>query len=156
MTLSEPMPCVHVLCKKSVKKETTGPSHNFSLIDLPFFLFIIPTLKISSNLSSVKHNLSSTGIFLNILLLSKTQLSNDVLTSPFFISFYNFHSYFCAYSINTSVTSLKDLKSPNSDVIWLKVCSSTNTIFLCFANCFPNSMRFQYPPLGMVEFFPYG
>ena len=106
-----------------------------------------------SNLSSVEHHLAST--LPNLLLLSETQLSSSASTDPFLISHYNLISRFrskggvCAYcNINTPIARLKDLESPNFDVLWLKICLSTSTILLCFCYCSPNSTDF-------VAFFNY-
>jgi len=41
-----------------------------------------------------------------------------------------------------------DLKSPNFDVIWLKICLLTITIFLCFTYCSPKSTN-------LIDFFDY-
>ena len=141
--------------REGSSSSSTGPSHDspFSVRPSSFSIHYTNIRGLSSNLSSVEHHLSSNSP--NILLLSETQLSNDVLTSPFFISNYNLHSRVrfkggvCAYSnINTPVARLKDLESPNFDVMWLKVCLPTTTLVLCFAYCSPNSTNF-------VSFFDY-
>jgi len=76
-------------------------------------------------------------------------LSSNASTDPFLISHYNLISRFrskggvCAYcNINTSIARLKDLESPNFDVLWLKICLSNFTILLCFYYCSPNSTGF--------------
>ena len=95
---------------------------------------------LASNFSSVEHHIATT--LPNILLLSETQLSNTVSTDSYQISHYNFLPHFrfkggvCAYfNINTPVARLTDLESSDFDVLWLKICLSTSTTFLCFSYC---------------------
>src|SRR5678815_4182368 len=50
----------------------------------------------------------------------------------------------CAYvNINTPVTRLKNLKSPNFDVLWLKIFFPSTTIILGFCYCSPNRTDFH-------------
>src|ERR1044072_3227343 len=100
-----------------------------------------------SNLASVEHYLTTS--LPNLLLLSETQLDRDSFSSNLNVSNYNFFHNFrlnggvCAYiNINTPVTRLVNLESPNFDVIWLKICLPTTTIILCFCYCSPNGTDF--------------
>src|SRR6201990_98139 len=99
------------------------------------------------NLASVEHHLSSSCP--NLLLLSETQLDRDSFSSNLNVSDYNFFHNFrlngevCAYiNINTPVTRLENLESPNFDVLWLKTCLPTTTIILCFCYFSPNGTDF--------------
>ena len=100
-----------------------------------------------SNLASVEHYLTTS--LPNLLLLSETQLDRDSFSSNLNVSNYNFFHNFrlnggvCAYiNINTPVTRLVNLESPNFDVLWLKICLPTTTIILCFCYCSPNGTDF--------------
>ncbi|KAL7630724.1 UNVERIFIED_CONTAM: hypothetical protein RMT77_019066 [Armadillidium vulgare] len=100
-----------------------------------------------SNIESVKYHLSNSHP--NLLLLSETQLDRDSFSNNLNVSNYNFFHNFrlnggvCAYiNINTPVTRLVNLESPNFDVLWLKICLPTTTIILCFCYCFLNGTDF--------------
>ena len=108
---------------------------------------------LASNLSSVEHHLSAS--LPNLLLLSETQLAIDASPEPFYISHYNLHTRFrykggvCAYvNINTPVARYMELENPNFDVMWLKICLPTTTIFLCFCYC-------PYASPNYTSFFEY-
>src|SRR5678815_2101080 len=50
----------------------------------------------------------------------------------------------CAYvNINTPITRLENLESPNFDVLWLKIFLPSTTTFLCFCYCSPNRTDFH-------------
>src|ERR1700755_1938960 len=100
-----------------------------------------------SNLASVEHH--PTTSCANLLLLSETQLDRDSFSSNLNVSDYNFFPNFrlnggvCAYiNINTPVTRLENLESPNFDVLWLQICLPTTTIILGFCYCSPNGTDF--------------
>src|ERR1700755_2032418 len=102
-----------------------------------------------SNLASVEHYLTTS--LPNLLLLSETQLDRDSFSSNLNVSNYNFfhnlrlNGGVCAYiNINTPVTRLVNLESPNLDVLWLKICLPTTTIILCLCYCSPNGTVFQF------------
>ena len=80
---------------------------------------------LQSNSASVEHHLSNSNP--NLLLLSETQMSRNSSSNSFNMSNYNlFHNFrlkggVCAYvNINTPVTRLVNLESPNFDVCGLK------------------------------------
>src|SRR6201990_1199018 len=88
-----------------------------------------------SNLASVEHYLTTSRP--NLLLLSEIQLDRDSFSSNLNVSNYNFFHNFrlnggvCAYiNINTPVTRLVNLESPNFDDLWLKICLPTTTVFV--------------------------
>ena len=102
---------------------------------------------ILSNFQSIELHLSTMQP--NLLLLSETQISKDSYSSELNISNYNlFHNFrfkggVCAYvNINTPVTCLVNLSSPNFDVLWLKISLPTTTIILCFCYCSPSGTDF--------------
>src|ERR1051325_6179868 len=85
------------------------------------------------NIASVEHYLTASRP--NLLLLSETQLDRDSFSSNLNVSNYNFfHNFrlnggvFAYININTPVTRLVNLESPNFDVLWLKICLPTTTI----------------------------
>src|SRR5678816_1893251 len=50
----------------------------------------------------------------------------------------------CAYvNINTPITRLENLESPNFDVMWLKIFLPSTTIIFCFCYCSPNRTDFH-------------
>ena len=100
-----------------------------------------------SNFQSVEHHLSNSNP--NLLFLSETQISKESFSPNLNISNYNlFHNFrykggVCAYTnINTPVTCLDNLLSPNFDVLWLKLTLPTTTIILSFCYCSPNGTDF--------------
>ena len=79
-----------------------------------------------ANHESVEYHLSNSQP--NILLLSEAQLARDSFSNKLNISNYNFFYNFrlnggvCAnININTPVTRLENLESPNFDVLWIKI-----------------------------------
>src|SRR5678815_3077503 len=77
-----------------------------------------------------------------------------MVKNSFFNSFnmsnYNlFHNFrlkggVCAYvKINTPVTRLENIESPNFVVLWLKIFLPSTTIILCFCYCSPNRTDFH-------------
>ena len=101
---------------------------------------------LDANFASVEHHLSNSVP--HLLLLSETQMAKDS-SSNFNISNYTLFRNFrlkggvCAYvNINTPVTRLENLESPNFDVIWLKIFLPSTTIILCFCYCSPNRTDF--------------
>src|SRR5678815_1495992 len=95
---------------------------------------------LKANHESVEYHLANS--IPNILLLSETQLARDSFSNKLNISNYNIFYNFrlnggvCAYiNINTPVTRLENLESPNFDVLWLKIFLPTTTIILCFCYC---------------------
>src|SRR6201990_1607243 len=102
---------------------------------------------VRSNFASVEQY--HTNSHPNLLLLPETQLDRDSFSSNLNVSNYNvFHNFrlnggVCSYvNINTPVTRLVNLESPNFDVLWLKICLPTTTIILCFCYCSPNGTDF--------------
>src|SRR5678816_578865 len=103
---------------------------------------------LKANYESVEYHLANS--LPNILLLSETQLAKDSFSNKLNISNYNFFYNFrlnggvCAYiNINTPVTRLENLESPNFDVLWLKIFLPTTIISLCFCYCSPNGTDFH-------------
>src|SRR6201990_2882052 len=77
---------------------------------------------------------SWTGILSLAILMS--------LTTTFFHNF-RLNGRVCAYiNINTPVTRLVNLESPNFDVLWVKIFFPTTTIILCFCYFSPNGTDF--------------
>ncbi|KAL7632569.1 UNVERIFIED_CONTAM: hypothetical protein RMT77_017072 [Armadillidium vulgare] len=104
-------------------------------------------LGLRSNLAFVEHHLTTPRP--NLSLLSETQLEWDSFSSNLNVSNCNFFHNFRlnggvgAYiNINTPVTHLVNLESPNFDVSWLKICLPTSTIILCFCYCSSNGTDF--------------
>src|SRR5678816_4061400 len=91
---------------------------------------------LKSNFASVEYHL--TNSIPNLLLLSETQMAKNSSSNSFNVSNYNlFHNFrlkggVCAYvNINTPVTRLVNLESPNFDALWLKIFLPSTTIILC-------------------------
>ena len=137
-----------------VRMDTTGSSnnsiHDQDTDDGPssFSIHYCNIRGLFSNLPSVEHHLAS--VKPNLFLLSETQLASNASPDPFNISNYNLYPRFrskggvCAYcNINTPIARLMELESPNFDVLWLKICLSTTTTFLCFCYCSPNSSDYS-------------
>src|ERR1700755_3544632 len=100
-----------------------------------------------SNLASVEHHLTTSRP--NLLLLSETQQDWDSFSSNLNVSNYNFfHNFrlnggiFAYININTPVSRLVNLESPNFDVLWLKICLPITSVILCFCYCSPNGTDF--------------
>lgn len=110
--------------RKVSGSSSTGPSQDpctSKRLDFFFFAFTSPTLVI---FLLIFYLLEASGLYLfQYLLLSETQLSNNVFINPFHNSKYNLYSQLCfkggifAYSIiNMSVAQLMDFESPDFDI----------------------------------------
>ena len=91
----------------------------------------------------------------NLLVLTETQVSNDVSLESFSIPSYNLFPLFrskggvCVYAqSSTPVTRLSHLESPNHDVLWLKLALPSCTKFLCCLYRSPNASTY-------ADFFDY-
>lgn len=117
------------------------------LLNIPLFLFIIPTFILSSNFYTDHHQSNTSP---NILHLSETQLSKDVLTSPFLYpavtSTHDSSSKVVSVLIPTSKHLLHTSRTLSPQTLML--CVSTNTLFYCFTYCSPNS-------INIISFFDY-
>ena len=103
---------------------------------------------LSSNFSSVEHHLQISKP--HILALTETQLAAAASISPFQVSNYTLYPSFrfkgglCVYSrSDLPLSRLYHLENSNFDVIWLKVCISSSTKFICCLYRSPNSNDFN-------------
>jgi len=100
-----------------------------------------------SNFAFVEHHQSTTKP--HILALTETQLATDASSMPFNVSNYTLYPSFrfkgglCVYSrLDLPLTRIYALENPNFDVVWLKVCFSSLTKYLCCLYRSPNSDNF--------------
>ena len=85
-----------------------------------------------------------------MLVLTETQLHASTSPSPFNVSNYTFYPSFrykgglSVYSrLDLPLTRVSDLENANFDVIWLKICISSTTKYLCCLYRSPNALDYD-------------